>query len=78
MQRVKSLEHLKKECFNTGRDCFIQLNGGIRSSKYISFDGREFVIEHLIDGSYEQITPRKLMSTNIGEAIKQGALFIQN
>ena len=76
MERVKSLEHLKKECLQRDRECFISLRGGLRSSKCVYFSGTEFEITHYVDGHSEAITPRSLMKTNIGEAIKQGAFFI--
>ena len=76
MERVKSLEHLKKVCLNRDRECFIRLMGGLRSSKSVYFSGTEFEIFHSVDGSTEVLTPRSLMKTNIGEALKEGALFI--
>jgi hypothetical protein len=50
--------------------------GGLRSSKSVYFSGTEFEIFHSVDGSTEVLTPRSLMKTNIGEALKEGALFI--
>ena len=61
-------------------DCFISLNGCLRSSKHILYDeeSNQFEIINLIDGSEQCLTPEEIMNkdfTNIGEAIQKGALI---
>ena len=57
-------------------ECFIMLNGGLRSSKSITFDGNSYYIYNEIDGSGDIVKHNKLMNSfPIGEAIKKGALY---
>ena len=57
-------------------ECFIMLNGGLRSSKSITFDGNSYYIYNEIDDTEETIPHDKLMdSSPIGEAIKKGVLY---
>ena len=80
MKKVKSLGHLK-DILNDGgmRDFFIQLNFGLRSSKSISYDGEKFWVFNYIDDTEQVLTDEQIMDddyTNIGKAIRCGALFL--
>ena len=78
-KKIENIEQLKSEAEN-GLDCFISLNGCLRSSKHIWYDeeSNQFEIINLIDGSEQCLTPEELMNnefTNIGEAMQKGALI---
>lgn len=79
MEKIISQEQLDKlinESSDGILDCFVVLNGGARSSKYITFDDDSYYIYNEIDGSEDIIKHNKLMdSFPIGEAIKKGALY---
>ena len=77
--RIKTIEQLK-ELAKNGLDCFILLNGGLRSSKYIRYcpDDNSFYVLNLIDDSEQELTESQILDsayTNIGEAMKKGALI---
>ena len=79
-RRIKKIEQLKDWAKN-GLDCFILLNGGLRSSKHIRFhpDDNSFYVLNLIDDSEQKLTEAQILDsayTNIGEAMKKGALII--
>ncbi|MFH1615395.1 MAG: hypothetical protein ABIG61_09975 [Planctomycetota bacterium] len=79
-KRIKTIEQLKKLAEN-GLDCFILLNGGLRSSKHIRFypDDNSFYVLNLIDDSEQELTEEQILNsdyTNIGEAMKKGALIM--
>ena len=79
-RRVNSIEQLK-ELAKNGLECFILLNGGLRSSKYIRFhpDDNSFYVLNLIDDSEQELTESQILDsayTNIGEAMKKGALIM--
>ena len=79
-KRIKTIEQLKKLAKN-GLDCFILLNGGLRSSKHIRFypDDNSFYVLNLIDDSEQELTEAQILDsgyTNIGEAMKKGALIM--
>lgn len=78
-KKIKNLEQLKSEA-KDGLDCFISLNGCLRSSKHIWYDeeSNQFEIINFIDGSEQCLTPEELMDkdfTNIGKAMQKGALI---
>ena len=82
-EKVESLKHLKEILSDgQGRDFFIQLNYGQRSSKFISWDGgNTFYVLNYIDDTEQELTETQLMDdgyTNIGVAIKRGALFLES
>lgn len=80
MKQITTLTELKK-LGASGIECYIRLNGGLRSSKYIEYDGNRFHVLNEIDGTWQRLTPRQLMSpnyTNIGRAMKLGALIRYN
>ena len=77
--KIESIEQLKEKAVN-GCDCFILLNGCLRSSKHIWYDPEcnDFEIIHMIDGSEEILTEKQLMDkefSNIGHAMTKGALY---
>ena len=79
-KRIKTIEQLK-ELAKNGLDCFILLNGGLRSSKYIRYypDDNSFYVLNLIDDSEQELTETQILDsayTNIGEAMKKGALIM--
>jgi len=76
---IKTIEELKKLA-SDGLDCFIVLNYGLRSSKFINWTGEKFKILNLIDGSRQTLSEKQLMDkswTNIGEALKKKALIYE-
>ena len=81
---IKSLDEIAAECqaHHSQGEFFIRLNGGLRSSKDIMYEGLDkkgchiFEIFHLIDGSIQRLKGDKLLTeTNIGEAIQKNAFF---
>ena len=79
-KRIKKIEQLK-ELAKDGLDCFILLNGGLRSSKHIRYypDDNSFYVLNLIDDSEQELTESQILDsayTNIGEAMKKGALIM--
>jgi len=79
-RRIKTIEQLK-ELAKDGLDCFILLNGGLRSSKHIRYypDNNSFYVLNLIDDSEQELTEIQILSSdcsNIGEAMKKGCLIM--
>ena len=79
-KRIRNIEQLK-ELANDGLDCFILLNGGLRSSKHIRYypDDNGFYVLNLIDDSEQELTESQILDseyTNIGEAMKKDALIM--
>ena len=79
-RRIKTIEQLK-ELAKDGLDCFILLNGGLRSSKHIRYysDDNSFYVLNLIDDSEQELTEIQILSSdfsNIGEAMKKGCLIM--
>jgi len=79
-KRIKTIEQLK-ELAKNGLECFILLNGGLRSSKYISYnpDDNSFYVLNYIDDSEQELTESQLLDseyTNIAEAMEKGALIM--
>ena len=80
-RRIKTIEQLKELAKNeNGLDCFILLNGGLRSSKHIRYypDDNSFYVFNLIDDSEQELTEAQILDggySNIGEAMKKGALI---
>ncbi len=79
-RRIKTIKQLKKLA-KDGLDCFILLNGCMRSSKHIRYypDKNKFFVWNLIDDSEQKLTESQIFDsayTNIGEAMKKGALII--
>ncbi|MDD5458124.1 MAG: hypothetical protein PHF37_01855 [Phycisphaerae bacterium] len=79
-KRIKTIKQLK-ELAKNGLDCFILLNYGLKSSKHIRFfpDDNSFFVWNLIDDSEQELTEAQILDSeysNIGEAIKKGALIM--
>jgi hypothetical protein len=79
IRTIKQLKELAKD--ENGLDCFILLNGGLRSSKHIRYypDDKSFYVLNLIDGSEQELTESQILDsayTNISEAMEKGALII--
>ena len=79
-RRIRTIEQLK-ELAKKGLDCFILLNGGLRSSRHIRYypDDNSFYVLNLIDDSEQELTEAQILDssyTNIGEAMEKGALII--
>ena len=81
-RRIKTIEELKELAQDeNGLDCFILLNGGLRSSKHIRYypEDNSFYVLNLIDDSEQELTESQILDgaySNIGEAIKKGALIM--
>jgi hypothetical protein len=82
MQKISSIEELKKEATNKNgdySDFFIMLNAGARSSKRIFYDPEEntFSVINEIDYSYQDdLTEEELRNeTHIVYAIENGAFY---
>ena len=79
-RQIITIDQLK-ELATKGLDCFILLNGGLRSSKHIRFypDDNSFYVLNLIDDSEQILTEAQILDseyTNIGEAMRKGALIM--
>ena len=79
MKKINSIEELKEES-KDGAEFFILLNGNLRSSKRIWYDedAKHFEVINYIDDSEQALSEEEIMDekfTNIGEAMKKGALF---
>ncbi|MBX6359768.1 MAG: hypothetical protein IRZ03_06795 [Acidobacterium ailaaui] len=73
---ITTVEELMK-CAVNGAYTFVRLNGGLRSSKYIRFDGARFYIFHEITGAEEYLLPHELEEAGILlEAIQTGNFFL--
>ena len=77
IDNVHQLRHLASRNYV---ECFIQLRGGLRSSKYITYDNGIWFIENEVDGTHMEFTDDKELWTrsNIGEAMDKGALWMEN
>ncbi len=76
---IGQLKELAKD--ESGLDCFIMLNGGLRSSKYIRYypDDNSFFVLNLIDDSQQELTESQILDgaySNIGQAMKKGSLIM--
>jgi hypothetical protein len=81
-KRIGAIEQLKDLAKREmGLDCFILLNGGLRSSKHIRYyhDDNSFFVLNLIDDSEQELTESQILDSaysNIGEAMKKGCLIM--
>jgi len=76
---IRTIEQLK-ELAQNGLECFILLNGGLRSSKYIRYhcEDNSFYVFNYIDDTEQELTESQILDgeyTNIGEAMEKGALI---
>jgi len=79
-RRIKTIAQLKELAKDGGLECFILLNGGLRSSKHIRYypDDNSFYVLNYIDDSEQELTEAQILDssyTNIGEAMEKGALI---
>jgi len=80
-KRIKTIEQLKELAKrDSDLDCYILLNGGLRSSKCIRYypDDNSFYVLNLIDDSEQELTETQILDkayTNIGEAMEKGCLI---
>ena len=75
---IESVDKLK-ELAKDRCECFIALNGGLRSSKTIDYDDDEktFWILNEIDDTEQELTEKQLYTESmIGEAIDKKALYL--
>ena len=78
--RIKSQSELDELIKGIKQDypleCFVQLNFGLRSSKFISLnENGDYYVYNECDDSEEIINHGALMTSFIGEAISKGALY---
>lgn len=85
MEKITTLKQLKQLASQEdGVDCFIALNGGIRSSKQIIYTKglrKPWYILNFIDDSTQELREDEIKDptlTNIYEAIIKGALYTNN
>jgi hypothetical protein len=82
VRKIVDMEDLKRVAKETRCECFILLNGGLRSSKSVIWEPRygRFWISNEIDGSTQWLTVKQMAPaaklTNIGEAIEKGAFYL--
>jgi len=80
-KRIRTIEKLKELArAESGLDCYILLNGGLRSSKHIRYypDDNSFYVFNLIDDSEQELTEAQILDksfSNIAEAMEKGALI---
>lgn len=81
-KRIRTIRQLKGLAKgDNGLDCYILLNGNLRSSKYIRYNSEDnsFYVLNLIDDSEQELTESQLLDSgysNIGEALRKGALIM--
>lgn len=70
---IETLKNLSQ----TGLDCYVLLEGRLRSSKYIQWvdDENRYCVFNEIDDSQEFITKNELLNSIIGQAMKKNALI---
>lgn len=76
--KINTIVELKEICLDTSLDCYILLNGSIRSSKVINYDPitEKFTVLNEIDFSEQVLTESELFSESlIGDAVLAGALY---
>ncbi len=73
---VQDTEHLMELCDDGASEFSIALNGGVRSSKNVSWNGKRFFVYNEIDGSLDRLTPQQFEESFIGEALKAHALYV--
>jgi hypothetical protein len=81
-KRIRTIGQLKELAkADNGLDCYILLNGGLRSSKHIRYypNDNSFFVLNLIDDSEQELTESQILDSaysNIGEAMQKGALIM--
>jgi hypothetical protein len=76
MDRIANMDELKALARN-GLECFILLNGGLRSSKHVYYDGETWFVYNEIDDTEQELPGERGLAngTNIVEALGKGALW---
>ena len=80
-KRIRTIKQLKELAIGeSGLNCFILLNGGLRSSKHIRYypDDNSFYVLNLIDDSEQELTEARILDSeysNIGKAMEKGCLI---
>lgn len=80
MKKITNLKDLLEIINKSTEGCvegFIQLNGGLKSSKHISYNGEHLYILNLIDSSEDVLTLEEFKKSFLYDAMKKGAFFIQ-
>lgn len=77
MKAVKTMEELDKILERGQSDFRILLNGGCFSRKTIGKYGKKYDVFHSISDSYETMSKKKLLDSNIGEAMGKGAFIYE-
>lgn len=73
---IRTVDELMQRAAN-GVNTFIRLNYGVRSSKYVEFDGTRFYIFNEVDGTEQRLLPNDLEQDGLLlEAIKTGNFFV--
>jgi hypothetical protein len=81
-KRIRTIGQLKELAKDeSGLNCFILLNGCLRSSKYIRYypEDNSFFVLNLIDDSEQELTESQILDdtySNIGQAMKKGCLIM--
>jgi hypothetical protein len=81
-KRITTIGQLKELAkADNDLDCYILLNGDLKSSKHIRYypDDNSFFVLNLIDDSEQELTESQILDSaycNIGEAMKKGALIM--
>ncbi len=79
-KQIRTIGRLKELTTKGGLECFILLNGGLRSSKFIRYypDDNSFYVFNYIDDTEQELTEAQILDrqhSNIGEAMEKGALI---
>ena len=80
-KRIRTIEQLKELTKKGGLECYILLNGGLRSSKYIRYypEDKSFYVFNYIDDNEQELTEAQILDStysNIAEAMRKGALIM--
>ena len=83
IKKIKNLTELNRLAKRKkGLSCFIALNDGLRSSKFITYDAgkryKTYWVFNLIDDTEQNLTVEEIFDasiTNIGVALEKGALY---
>ena len=79
---IKNLTHLKKLCKGRSQlDCYVKLNGGLRSSKTLLIDSNRkgLVVVNEIDDTTEEFDSFKDLVTRhltINEALQKNSFYV--
>jgi hypothetical protein len=81
-RQIRTFEQLKELAkTRNGLDCYILLNGGLRSSKHIRYLSIKncFRVMNFMDGTEQELTESQILDSrysNIGQALNKGSLII--